>query len=70
MSQLQDNPGQGNRGGQEYGEDGLHKSSRSQDSQKPRTHNEDEKQNQDDKDDEVFSPGEPEEYDSEDFATD
>lgn len=79
---LSDNPGQGNRGGQEYGEDNFHKSSRNPDSQRHQTtpeeekvkqaHHEnldEEKENEKD-DDEKFSPGQDEEYDPEEFNTD
>lgn len=68
MAQLNDNPMQGNRGGQEYGEDN-HKSQRNQQSQRHETPPEDEKRKQYE-DDDQFSPGEPENYDGEDFATD
>ena len=83
---LSDNPGQGNRGGQEYGEDSFHKSSRNQDSQKHQTtpeeeelkqvqhdiqHREEERDEKDkDKKDEKFSPGEPDDYDAGKFSTD
>lgn len=84
MSQLADNPGQGNRGGQEYGEENFHKSGRNQDSQRHETTPEEEKlkqahheamdnENNDDdekEDDDQFSPGEDEDYDGRDFATD
>jgi len=69
MSMIHDNPGQGNRGEQEYGEDNFHKSSGNQDNQRSGTHNEKEKKQEESEDDE-FSPGEPDGYDSEDFATD
>ncbi|MBY8962691.1 hypothetical protein [Flavobacterium coralii] len=69
MAQLNDNPMQGNRGGQEYGEDNYHKSQRNQQSQRHQTPPEDEKRKQQENDDQ-FSPGEPEEYDGEDFVTD
>ena len=83
---LSDNPGQGNRAGQEYGEDSFHKSSRNQDSQKHQTtpeeeklkqvqhdiqHREEERDEKDkDKKDEKFSPGEPDDYDAGKFSTD
>ena len=83
---LFDNPGQGNRGGQEYGEDNFHKSGRNQDSQRHQTtpeeeklkqvhheiqHREEERDEQDeDKNDEKFSPGEPDDYDAGKFSTD
>ncbi|KGO94303.1 hypothetical protein [Flavobacterium subsaxonicum] len=78
MSQLNDNPGQGNRGGQEYGEATRHQSSRNQDSQKHETTPEEEKLKQehnqeipaDEKEEDKFSPGEAEEYNPDDFATD
>ena len=79
MSQLFDNPGQGNRGGQEYGEDGFHKSSRNQDSQRHQATPEQEKVKQAHHDtldqeqhqkDEKFSPGQADNYDPEDFNTD
>ena len=79
MSQLYDNPGQGNRGGQEYGEDNFHKSGRNQDSQRHQTTPEEEKLKQahhetlneeQHDDDEKFSPGEADNYDAEDFNTD
>ena len=78
MSQLNDNPGHGNRGGQEYGEATRHQSSRNQDSQKHETTPEEEKLKQehnqeipaDEKEEDKFSPGEAEEYNPDDFATD
>lgn len=77
MSQLADNPGQGNRGGQEYGEDNFHKSGRNQDAQRHETTPEEEKIKQahhealeEEQKDDKFSPGEDEDYDGEDFATD
>ncbi len=80
MSQLFDNPGQGNRGGQEYGEDSFHKSGRNQDAQRHATPPEEEKmkqahhealeKEQHNEDDEKFSPGQDEDYDPEDFNTD
>jgi len=78
MSQLADNPGQGNRGGQEYGEDNFHKSGRNQDAQRHETTPEEEKikqahheaLEQEEEKDDKFSPGEDEDYDGEDFATD
>lgn len=75
MAQLTDNPGQGNRGGQEYGEDSVHKSGRNQDSQRHQTTPEEEKLKQAhhdalDKENDKFSPGEQKGYDPEDFATD
>ena len=78
MSQLNDNPGQGNRGGQDYGETTRHQSSRNQDSQKHETTPEEEKLKQehnqeipaDEKEEDKFSPGEAEEYNPDDFATD
>jgi hypothetical protein len=79
MSLISDNPGQGNRGGQEYGEDNFHKSSRNQDSQRHETSPEEEKVKQahreslngeEDKRDEKFSPGEADNYDPEKFNTD
>ena len=69
MSQLNDNPGQGNRGGQEAGEDNLHKSQRNQDNQRPKT-DQGEENAASDEDDDKFSPGEDEDYDAEDFVTD
>lgn len=76
-----DNPGQGNRGGQEYGEDSFHKSGRNQDAQRHQTTPEEEKMKQahheamehekhDDGKDEKFSPGEADNYDPEEFNTD
>lgn len=79
MSEIFDNPGQGNRGGQEYGEDNFHKSSRNQDSQRHETSPEEEKVKQahleslngeKNKKDEKFSPGEADNYDPEKFNTD
>lgn len=78
MSQLNDNAGQGNRGGQEYGEDNYHKSSRNQDSQRHQTSPEEEKlkqahqqtKDEENKKDEKFSPGEADNYDPEEFNTD
>jgi len=80
MSQLMDNPGQGNRGGQEYGEDNFHKSGRNQDSQRHQATPEQEKvkqahhealnQEHHDKAHEKFSPGEADNYDAEKFNTD
>ncbi|MGV3461191.1 MAG: hypothetical protein ACO1N9_12135 [Flavobacterium sp.] len=70
---ITDNPGQGNRGGQEYGEESIHHSSRNQDSQKHETTPEEEKlkqQNQSPGKDDKFSPGEDEDYNAEDFSTD
>lgn len=78
MILIDDNPGQGNRGGQEYGEDNTHKSSRNQDSQRHQTTPEEEKmkqahreeQQQEDNDKEKFSPGEDPNYNAEEFTTD
>jgi hypothetical protein len=78
MSQLFDNPGQGNRGGQEYGEDSFHKSGRNQDSQRYQTPPEQEKLkqahhealDQEQTKEEKFSPGQADNYDPEDFNTD
>lgn len=83
MIHSSDNPGQGNRGGQEYGEDSLHKSGRNQDSQHHETTPEEEKmkqahqeaqehekKNDKGRDDEKFSPGEADNYDPEEFNTD
>ncbi|OYQ36329.1 hypothetical protein CHU92_09925 [Flavobacterium cyanobacteriorum] len=83
MSQLFDNPGQGHRGGQEYGEDNFHKSGRNQDAQRYQTTPEEEKlkqahhealkqeqQRNENDDDEKFSPGQDDDYDPEDFNTD
>lgn len=70
---IADNPGQGNRGGQEYGEGSLHQSSRNQDSQRHETTPEEEKlkqHNPSPAEDDKFSPGEDEDYDAEDFSTD
>lgn len=68
MSYLNDNPGQGNRGGQQPGEDSLHKSQRNQDSQRHETQPESE--DRDDSKDDKFSPGEPDDYNAEEFSTD
>lgn len=75
-----DNPGQGNRGGQEYGEDNFHKSGRNQDSQRHEATPEEEKLKQahheameKEKHDDVnekFSPGQDDDYDPEKFNTD
>ncbi len=77
MTQLADNPGQGNRGGQEYGEDSYHKSGRNQDSQRHETTPEEEnlkkeqQEEQERKDDnEKFSPGQADNYDPEEYNTD
>ena len=76
-----DNPGQGNRGGQEYGEENFHKSGRNQDSQRHETTPEEEKVKQahheamdnettQDNDDEKYSPGQDEDYEPGKFNTD
>jgi len=79
MITASDNAGQGNRGGQEAGEQSFHKSQRNQDSQCHETTTEEEKirkaQEQDkieqqENEDDKFSPGEPDDYVAEDFATD
>jgi hypothetical protein len=79
MITANDNPGQGNRGGQETGDGNLHKSQRNQDSQRHETTPDEEKlrkaQEQDkieqeENEEDKFSPGEPDGYDAEDFATD
>jgi len=80
MGQLTDNPGQGNRGGQEYGENSFHKRGRNQDSLRHQTTPEEEKLKQahheilnkehEKKDDDKFSPGEADNYDAEEFNTD
>ena len=76
MIQASDNPQQGNRGGQEYGEDNLHKSSRNQDSQRHQTTPEEEKMKQlheevrKEEEKDKFSPGEPDNYDADEFSTD
>lgn len=76
MTQLNDNPGQGNRGGQEYGEENSHKSQRNQDNQKPETTSEEkalkpeEEVPANEKGDDKFSPGEPDDYNPDEFATD
>ena len=76
MIQASDNPQQGNRGGQESGENNLHKSSRSQDSQRHQTTPEEEKMKQrqeevrKDEEKDKFSPGEPDNYDADEFSTD
>lgn len=71
---IADNPGQGNRGGQEYGEESFHKSGRNQDSQRHETTPEEEKMKQAhheaQEEEDKFSPGEDEDYDAEDFSTD
>jgi hypothetical protein len=71
---ISDNPGQGNRGGQEYGEDSFHKSGRNQDSQRHETTPEEERMKQAhheaQEDEDKFSPGEDENYNAEDFSTD
>jgi hypothetical protein len=76
MSQLNDNPGQGNHGGQEYGEEGTHKSQRNQDNQPTNTTSEEkalrpeEEVPSEDKKRDKFSPGEADNYNPEEFATD
>jgi len=78
MAHQTDNPGQGNRGGQEYGESNFHKSGRNQDSQRHETTPEEEKLKQahhetlDEEHDngDKFSPGEADNYNAEDFNTD
>ncbi|RZJ71880.1 MAG: hypothetical protein EOO45_11400 [Flavobacterium sp.] len=72
MANHSDNPGQGNRGGQEYGEDSLHKSQRNQDAQHHQTPPDEEKLKEEKKEgeDDNFSPGEDDDYDGEEFATD
>lgn len=77
MIQTSDNPQQGNRGGQENGEDNLHQSQRNQDSQRHTNAPNEEKakkiDNEDGNDDgekEKFSPGEPDNYDADKFSTD
>lgn len=70
---LSDNPGQGNRGGQEYGEENFHKSGRNQDSQRHGTTPDEEKLKQENNspgEDDNFSPGEDDDYNAEDFSTD
>lgn len=80
MIHSSDNPGQGNRGGQEYGEESLHKSGRNQDSQHHETtpeeekikqaHQEAEENESSNEDNDKFSPGEADNYDPEEFNTD
>ena len=79
MLQQTDNPGQGNRGGQEYGEGNYHQSQRNQDSQRHQTTSDEEQIKKENKKDSIpsdkkeqdkFSPGEAEEYNPDDFATD
>jgi len=77
MTLMHDNPGQGNRGGQEYGEENTHKSQRNQDNQKPRTSSSEEEALKpeeeipaEQKADDKFSPGEAGDYNPDDFATD
>jgi len=73
-----DNPGQGNRGGQEYGEGNFHQSQRNQDSQRHQTTPDEEqlkKENRDsipseEKESDKFSPGEADNYNPDEFATD
>ncbi len=71
-----DTAGQGNRGGQQTGEDNFHKSGRNQDSQRHETSTEDEKTAHSDAEapkkgnDDKFSPGEDPDYDAEEFSTD
>lgn len=71
---ISDNPGQGNRGGQEYGEESFHKSGRNQDSQRHQTTPEEEKMKQAhheaQEEEDKFSPAEDEDYNAEDFSTD
>lgn len=69
MAILNDNPGQGHRGGQENGDDNKHKSQRNQDNQKPNTKSDEEKVKQHE-DEDNFSPGEDDDYDAEDYVTD
>lgn len=72
MIQANDNPQQGNRGGQEYGEDNVHQNQRNQDNQRHQTTPEVEKVKQEHQDEEKdkFSPGEPDDYNAEEFSTD
>jgi hypothetical protein len=79
MVQANDNPGQGNRGGQETGEDATHQSQRNQDSQRHETSPEEEKLKETQKQDDVpadekaqdkFSPGEADGYNPDEFSTD
>ena len=74
-----DNTGHGNSGAQEAGEQNLNKSQRNQDIQRHKGTPEQEKlrkaqeQNkieQKENGEDKFSPGEPDGYDAEDFATD
>lgn len=70
---LADNPGQGNRGGQEYGEETFHKSGRNQDNQNHETTPDEEKlkqENNSPSENDNFSPGEDDDYNAEDFSTD
>ncbi|AWH85166.1 hypothetical protein HYN59_08535 [Flavobacterium album] len=68
MEQINDNPQQGNRGGQESGENNLHQSQRNQDSQRHETHPDAEKVEKDSG--EKFSPGEDPDYYADEFSTD
>lgn len=74
MIQANDNLEQGNRGGHENSEGNLHKSQRYPESQRHQTtpHSEKEKQEQKTQNDEKdkFSPGEPDDYNAEEFSTD
>lgn len=77
MMQANDNPQQGNRGGQEYGDDNFDKSQRNQDSQRHATPPDENKAKQtnaeegkEDDEKEKFSPGEPDDYNAEEFSTD
>lgn len=71
---INDNPQQGNRGGQEYGEGNVHQSQRNQDSQRHETKPHDEKlkqeQHNERDENEKFSPGEDPDYNAEEFSTD
>ena len=75
MTQLNDNPTQENHGQQE-GEYNTNKSQRNQDSQRQETTSEEkalkpeEEVPANEKGDDKFSPGEPDDYNPDEFATD
>ena len=76
MTQLNDNPTQENRGGKQEGEDNTNKSQHNQDSQRQETTSEEkalkpeEEVPANEKGDDKFSPGEPDDYNPDEFATD
>lgn len=66
MIYADDSPEQGNRGGQKPGKGNFHKSQHNQDNQKHKKQPDSKNHKEDDK----FGPGEPDDYNAEEFSTD